>query len=123
MWELASILNFLNLFRHLLNISVEFSAEEFETALLTPNDTLSDIHMPLLKAIPPITRMALSRDTWITVLCRKLRDWWHWVADGDLPIVASHGAEIEVYKSLDPGVRVVILKALCDIRVEVPLPS
>jgi len=37
------------LFRHLLNISVEFSAEEFETALLTPNDTLGDIHMPLLK--------------------------------------------------------------------------
>ncbi|KAH1254833.1 DDT domain-containing protein DDR4 [Glycine max] len=118
MWELASILNFLNLFRPLLNISVEFSAEEFETALLTPNDTLGDIHMPLLKAIPPITRMALSRDTWITVLCRKLRDWWHWVADGDLPIVASHGAEVEVYKSLDPGVRVIILKALCDIRVE-----
>ncbi|XP_027365773.1 DDT domain-containing protein DDR4-like [Abrus precatorius] len=118
MWELASILNFLHLFRPLLNISVEFSAEEFETALLTPNDTLGDIHMPLLKAIPPITRMALSRDTWITVLCRKLRDWWHWVADGDLPIVASHGAEVEVYKALDPGVRVVILKALCDIRVE-----
>lgn len=39
----------LQLFRPLLNISVEFSAEEFETALLTPNDTLSDIHMPLLK--------------------------------------------------------------------------
>ncbi|KAI4343815.1 hypothetical protein L6164_011122 [Bauhinia variegata] len=118
MWELASVLNFLHVFMPLLNISVEFSAEEFETALLTPNDTLSDIHMPLLKAIPPITRMALTRDTWITVLCRKLRDWWHWVADGDIPIVASHGAEIEVYKSLDPGVRVVILKALCDIRVE-----
>ncbi|TKY73437.1 Cat eye syndrome critical region protein 2 [Spatholobus suberectus] len=118
MWELASILNFLHLFRPLLNISVEFSAEEFETALLTPNDTLGDIHMPLLKAIPPITRMALSRDTWITVLCRKLRDWWHWVAEGDLPIVASHGVEVEVYKSLDPGFRVIILKALCDIRVE-----
>ena len=36
-------------FRHLLNITVEFSAEEFETALITPNDTLGDIHMPLLK--------------------------------------------------------------------------
>ncbi|KAK2357437.1 DDT domain-containing protein DDR4 [Trifolium repens] len=118
MWELASVLNFLNLFRPLLNISLEFSAEEFETALLNPNDTLFYIHMPLLKAIPPITRMALTRDTWITVLCRKLRDWWHWVAEGDLPIVASHGAEIEVYKSLDPAVRVIILKALCDIRVE-----
>lgn len=118
MWELASVLNFLHVFRPLLNITAEFSAEEFETALLTPNDTLSDIHIPLLKAIPPITRMALTRDTWITVLCRKLRDWWHWVADGDLPIVASHGAEIETYKTLDPGVRVIILKALCDIRVE-----
>lgn len=28
-----------------------------------------------------------------------------------------------MYKSLDPGVRVVILKALCDIRVEVLLLS
>ncbi|XP_024022815.1 DDT domain-containing protein DDR4 [Morus notabilis] len=118
MWELASVLNFLHVFRPLLNISAEFTAEEFETALITPNDTLSDIHIPLLKAIPPVTRMALTRDSWVTVLCRKLRDWWHWVAVGDLPIVASHGAEVETYKTLDPGVRVVILKALCDIRVE-----
>ncbi|CAK9158370.1 unnamed protein product [Ilex paraguariensis] len=118
MWELASILNFLNVFRHLLNIKVEFSAEEFETALIMPNDTLGDIHIPLLKSIPPITRMALGHNTWVTVLCRKLRDWWHWVANGELPIVASHGAEVEAYNALDPGVRVMILKALCDIRVE-----
>lgn len=39
----------MQLFRPLLNIQVEFSAEEFETALLTPNDTLADVHMPLLK--------------------------------------------------------------------------
>ncbi|XP_038973244.1 DDT domain-containing protein DDR4-like [Phoenix dactylifera] len=118
MWELASVLDFLYVFRPLLNIAVEFSAEELETALITPNSTLSDIHMPLLKAIPPVTRMALGRATWVTVLCRKLRDWWHWVADGEIPIVASHGAEVETYKTLDPGTRVVILKALCDIRVE-----
>lgn len=118
MWQLASILNFLNVFRPLLNIRVEFSAEEFETALITPNDTLGAIHMPLLKAIPPVTRMALGHNTWITVLCRKLRDWWHWVAEGELPIVASQGAEIEAYSALEPAVRVVILKALCDIRVE-----
>ncbi|CAH2036909.1 unnamed protein product [Thlaspi arvense] len=118
MWELASVLNFLHVFRPLLKINAEFSAEEFETALLNPNDTLSDIHIPLLKAIPPVTRMALTRDTWVTVLCRKIRDCWHWVAEGDLPIVASQGREIEAYKSLDPAIRVVILKALCDIRVE-----
>ncbi|KAL3528288.1 hypothetical protein ACH5RR_007610 [Cinchona calisaya] len=118
MWQLASILNFLNVFRPLLNIKAEFSVEEFETALITPNSTLGEIHIPLLKAIPPITRMALGHTTWVTVLCRKLRDWWLWVAEGELPIVASHGAEIEAYNALDPAVRVVILKALCDIRVE-----
>ncbi|KAL1818336.1 hypothetical protein ACET3Z_013205 [Daucus carota] len=118
MWELASILNFFNVFRPLLNIKADFSVEEFETALITPNNTLADIHIPLLRAIPPITRMALGQNTWITVLCRKLRDWWHWVAEGELPIVASHGAEVEAYNTLDPGVRVLILKALCDIRVE-----
>ncbi|KAF8732005.1 hypothetical protein HU200_015955 [Digitaria exilis] len=40
------------------------------------------------------------------------------VAEGDLPIVASHGAEIETYKTLEPATRLVILKAICDIRVE-----
>ncbi|EPS63810.1 hypothetical protein M569_10969 [Genlisea aurea] len=118
MWQLASILDFLNVFRPLLNIKVEFSAEELETALITPNKTLADIHIPLIKAIPPVTRMALGHMTWITVLCRKLRDSWHWYAEGDLPIVASHGTEVNVYNNLDPGVRVMILKAVCDIRVE-----
>ncbi|XP_047330574.1 DDT domain-containing protein DDR4-like [Impatiens glandulifera] len=118
MWELASILNFMNVFRPLLNIKVEFSAEELETALIMPNSTLGAIHIPLLKAIPPITRMALGHNTWVTVLCRKLRDWWQWVAEGDIPIVASHGAEIDTYSALDPSIRVLILKALCDIRVE-----
>lgn len=37
------------MFRPLLNVTAEFSAEEFETALITPNDTLSDIHIPILK--------------------------------------------------------------------------
>lgn len=39
----------LQVFRPLLNIHNEFTVEEFETALITPNDTLSDIHIPLLK--------------------------------------------------------------------------
>ncbi|KNA15601.1 hypothetical protein SOVF_096760 [Spinacia oleracea] len=118
MWELASILNFLHIFRAVLNINAEFTVEELESALLSPNSTLSDIHIPLLKAIPPVTRMACGRDTWVTVLCRKLKDWWHWVAEGECPVVTDHGAETEAYKNLDPKVRVVILKALCDIRVE-----
>ncbi|KAK6148480.1 hypothetical protein DH2020_019392 [Rehmannia glutinosa] len=119
MWQLASILNFLNVFRPLLNIKVEFSAEELETALMTPNNTLGDVHMPLLKAIPPVTRMALGHNTWVTVLCRKLRDWWHWRQVVHVyELRFCFRAEVEAYNTLDPGVRVVILKALCDIRVE-----
>uniref|UniRef100_J3MJ75 DDT domain-containing protein n=2 Tax=Oryza brachyantha TaxID=4533 RepID=J3MJ75_ORYBR len=118
MWELASVLNFLHVFRPLLNITGDFSAEDLEEALITPNSTLDDVHMPLLKSIPPVTRMAMGRGTWVTVLCRKLKDWWHWVAEGDIPIIASHGAEIEAYKVLEPATRLVILKAICDIRVE-----
>lgn len=127
-----------------------------------------------------MTRMALTRATWVTVLCRKLRDWWHWVTGslsfililvccwhitfvtisnvtfswhlvvgcrrGDTHCcftrVSNHiwspqlceylfvyyiflcryvRAEVGMYHALDPGVRVVILKALCDIRVEVSL--
>uniref|UniRef100_A0A2N9G750 DDT domain-containing protein n=1 Tax=Fagus sylvatica TaxID=28930 RepID=A0A2N9G750_FAGSY len=98
---------------HLLHILLSWA----KAAHLDSSCSLSDM-IDYCSAIPPVTRMALTRDTWVTVLCRKLRDWWHWVADGDLPIVASHGLEVEVYKTLDPGVRVVILKALCDIRVE-----
>ncbi|KAL5684139.1 hypothetical protein ACJX0J_010524, partial [Zea mays] len=105
-------------FRPLLNIPVEFTAEELEDAIITPNGTLDDVHMPLLKSIPPVTRMAMGRGTWIAVLCKKLKHWWHWVAEGDIPIVASHGAETELYKALEPGIRLVILKAICDIRSE-----
>lgn len=47
----------LKVFRPLLNISIEFSAEEFETALITPNDTLSDIHIPLLKVCLKLIKM------------------------------------------------------------------
>uniref|UniRef100_A0A804UCW6 DDT domain-containing protein n=1 Tax=Zea mays TaxID=4577 RepID=A0A804UCW6_MAIZE len=118
MWELGSVLNFLHVFRPLLNITGEFTAEDVEAALITPNEILDDVHMPLLKSIPPVTRMAMGRGTWVTVLCRKLKDWWHWVAEGDLPIVASHGTEIETYKTLEPAIRLLILKAICDIRVE-----
>ena len=37
------------MFRPLLNIVVEFTAEELEDAIITPNATLEDLHMPLLR--------------------------------------------------------------------------
>uniref|UniRef100_A0ACD5X8U9 Uncharacterized protein n=1 Tax=Avena sativa TaxID=4498 RepID=A0ACD5X8U9_AVESA len=118
MWELASVLNFLHVFRPLLNIAVEFTAEELEDAIIAPNHTLEELHIPLLRSIPPIARMGMGNGRWVTVLCRKLKDWWHLVAEGNLPIVVSQGVEIEAYKELEPATRLVILKAICDIRCE-----
>ena len=37
------------MFRPLLNIAVEFTAEELEDAIITPNATLEDLHMSLLR--------------------------------------------------------------------------
>lgn len=117
MFELASVLNFIHVFRPVLNINMEFSAEELETALITPNNTLSQLHIQLLKGIPPVSR-TLGNNMWVTALCKKLADWWPWVAEGELPLVACHGEEIIAYKKLDPCTRVLVLKALCEIRLE-----
>ncbi|OMO61540.1 hypothetical protein COLO4_33407 [Corchorus olitorius] len=76
MWELASILNFLHVFRPLLNIAVEFSAEEFETALITPNDTLGDIHIPLLKELFCFYIQVLHFDPLRAVAINKLHNSW-----------------------------------------------
>jgi hypothetical protein len=52
----------LQVFRPLLNITAEFTAEDLEAALITPNDVLDDVHMPLLK---------VSRAPWLSA-CFKL---------------------------------------------------
>ncbi|KAG6542533.1 hypothetical protein Mapa_016004 [Marchantia paleacea] len=118
MWELASVLHFLNVFRPVLKIGDDFTADELETALLTPNNRLGNIHIILLKAVPPVHRSPLNLDTWVTVLTKKLQNWWPWVAEGACPLVPAHGQEIATYKEFDPGTRLTILKALCEIRLD-----
>eukprot|EP00252_Welwitschia_mirabilis_P008418 TRINITY_DN2023_c0_g1_i1.p1 TRINITY_DN2023_c0_g1~~TRINITY_DN2023_c0_g1_i1.p1 ORF type:complete len:815 (+),score=225.17 TRINITY_DN2023_c0_g1_i1:393-2837(+) len=117
MWQLASILNFLHVFRPVLKITLEFSAEELETALITPNNTLSHLHIQLLKGIPPVSK-TLGSETWVSVLCKRLSEWWRWVAEGQMPLTANRGEEINAYRQLDPCARVLMLKALCEIRAE-----
>ncbi|KAI5068039.1 hypothetical protein GOP47_0016384 [Adiantum capillus-veneris] len=118
MWELASIIDFFNVFRSVLNIKIEFSLEELESALLTPDTLLDTIHIALLKAIPPISRNPLNRETWVPVLCKKMKDRWRWVAEDSFPLAPYHGEENATYRELDPDARVVILKALCEARLE-----
>ncbi|KAL2635987.1 hypothetical protein R1flu_007466 [Riccia fluitans] len=118
MWELASVLNFLQVFRPVLKIGDDFTAEELESALLVPNNRLGNIHIILLKAVPPVHRSPLNLDTWVTILTKKLQSWWSWVAEGPCPLFPAHGQEIQTYKEFDPGTRLIILKALCEIRLD-----
>lgn len=117
-WELASVLNFLIVFRSVVPKDLKISAEDVETALITANEDLRRIHIALLKGIPPVSKNITDPDAWITSVCKKLATWWSWVADGEIPLKADHGKEIQSYKQLDPTARLLILKALCDVRSE-----
>ncbi|KAF9662194.1 hypothetical protein SADUNF_Sadunf18G0027900 [Salix dunnii] len=117
-WELASILNFLSIFEPVLGVDLKLTAEEIESGLVKPDKSLAQLHVKLLKGIPPVSKKLKASDAWVTVLCKTLDTWWPWVAEGELPLKAAKGEEISVYKELDPTSRLLILKALCEIRAE-----
>ncbi|GFZ08432.1 hypothetical protein Acr_20g0002400 [Actinidia rufa] len=80
-WELASVLNFLHVFEPVIEINMKVSAEEIETAIITPNSLLAQLHIALLKGIPPVSKTLSGPDAWVTVLCKKLAMWWPWQDD------------------------------------------
>ncbi|XP_068648775.1 DDT domain-containing protein DDR4 [Aristolochia californica] len=115
-WELASVLNFLHVFEPVIRSGLELSAEEIETALITPDGKLSKLHIALLRGIPPASKNLKKPDAWVTVLYRRLAPWWPWVAEGNIPFTLAHGQEIAKYKELNSTARLLILKALCEVR-------
>ncbi|KAL5783230.1 hypothetical protein ACOSP7_008259 [Xanthoceras sorbifolium] len=117
-WELASVLNFLNVFGPVIGNGLKLTAEELEMGLIEPNSSLAQLHIILLKGIPPTSKQLNGSDAWVTVLCKKLALWWPWVAEGEMPLTAANGEEISRYKELDPTCRLLILKALCEIRAD-----
>ncbi|KAJ8526554.1 hypothetical protein K7X08_029031 [Anisodus acutangulus] len=118
MWELASVLNFLTAFEPVLEIKLKISAEEIETALIEPNDNLAQLHIMLLKGIPPVSKLLKDSNGWVIALRKKLEMWWPWVAEGNFPLTAKKGEEMSTYKALDPTTHLLILKALCEIRAD-----
>ncbi|KAJ9183452.1 hypothetical protein P3X46_007303 [Hevea brasiliensis] len=117
-WELASVFNFLSVFEPLIGSDLKLTAEEIETGLVTPNGSLAQLHIKLLKGIPPVSKTLNGSDAWVTVLCKKIALWWPWVAEGEMPLTVANGKEISRYKELDPTDRLRILKALCEIRAD-----
>ncbi|KAM7459411.1 hypothetical protein LguiA_036405 [Lonicera macranthoides] len=117
-WELASVLHFLKVFEPVIGNNLKISAEEIETALIYPNNSLAQLHIMLLKGIPPVSKTLNVPDAWVTAVSKKLAMWWPWVAEGDFPLAAAKGEEKSRYKELDPTIRLIILKALCEIRAD-----
>ncbi|RCV24965.1 hypothetical protein SEVIR_5G126000v4 [Setaria viridis] len=117
-WQLASVLHFLKVFEPVIKADLGLSAEEIETALVSNNRNLARIHIALLKGIPPVNKNLKDEDGWIIVTSKKLTDWWSWVAEGANPFKSNPGKEVETYKQQDPIKRLLILKALCEVRSE-----
>ncbi|XP_030464752.1 DDT domain-containing protein DDR4 [Syzygium oleosum] len=115
-WELASVLNFLSVFEPVIGKDLKLSAEEIEGGLVRPNSSIARLHIKLLKGIPPTSKALDGSDAWVTVLCKKLDPWWQWVAEGNIPLTVANGKEISQYKELDPVGRLLLLKALCELR-------
>ncbi|XP_027356888.1 DDT domain-containing protein DDR4 [Abrus precatorius] len=117
-WELASVLNFLDVFGPILGKDLKLSAEEIEIGLIKPDASLARLHIQLLKGTPPVSKILDGSDKWVTALCKKLSMWWPWVAEGKIPLIPSKGEEISKYKELDPSDRLLLLKALCEVRAD-----
>ncbi|GMI92529.1 hypothetical protein HRI_002922200 [Hibiscus trionum] len=117
-WELASVLNFLIAFEPVMGADLKLTAEEIELGLIKPNASIAALHIKLLKGIPPLSKLLNESDGWMTALCKKLAIWWPWVAEGEIPLAARNGEEISKYKELDPTNRLLLLKALCEIRAD-----
>ncbi|KAK4274375.1 hypothetical protein QN277_017604 [Acacia crassicarpa] len=117
-WELASVLNFLDVFGPVIGRGLKLSAEDIELGLIKPDASLAHLHVVLLKGMPPVSKKLDEPDAWVTELCKKLTLWWPWVAEGKIPIVPSKGEEISKYKELDPLDRLLLLKALCEVRAD-----
>ncbi|GBG64969.1 hypothetical protein CBR_g48718 [Chara braunii] len=118
MWELACVINFLNVFRSVVKIRTGFRADELETSLMNPNGLIKDLHIDLLKGIPPLPRVPIDKNNWAAVLCAKLRDRWSQVSDGVCPLMAAKGEEEAAYNALNAAARLRILRAVCEMRLD-----
>ncbi|KAJ7966082.1 DDT domain-containing protein DDR4 [Quillaja saponaria] len=153
-WELASVLNFLDVFSPIIGKDLKLSAEDIEMGLVKPNGSIASAshyafegslfllwyksnflefviqenYLSMLMLFvdcihslgipPPVSKTLDGSDAWVTALCKKLVIWWPWVAEGEIPLKAFKGEEISRYKELDPTNRLLLLKALCEIRAD-----
>eukprot|EP00218_Dolichomastix_sp_CCMP3274_P015697 CAMPEP_0170141250 /NCGR_PEP_ID=MMETSP0033_2-20121228/6881_1 /TAXON_ID=195969 /ORGANISM="Dolichomastix tenuilepis, Strain CCMP3274" /LENGTH=377 /DNA_ID=CAMNT_0010377507 /DNA_START=476 /DNA_END=1606 /DNA_ORIENTATION=+ len=119
-WEWVSVMDFLATFREQLNMPERLTDAALEEALLAraPDELLGETHIALLRGMHP--RTSFTHQSWPDAVARKLAVHWRWVADGPNPYTPGKGAEMRQYIALAPVDRIRVLRALCEIRLELP---
>ena len=119
-WELAAVLNFLDVFRTQLAFTDELRAEALEDALLTTGCTpplLHEVHLTLLQGMHPRSTFK----SWRVTLADKLNNAWPDLAEGECPLRPTSLFDAEaVYDGLSALDRVRALRALCELRLDTP---
>ena len=120
MWEMASILDFLHLFRRQLKISRQFAAAELERVMVTSSGDgglLADVHMDLMRGISP--KGDITTSNWQVNLANKIRFHWRTISDGTpCPFKPEKYLEAVSYAELPASQRVRALHFLCCIRAD-----
>ncbi|EIE21318.1 hypothetical protein COCSUDRAFT_66829 [Coccomyxa subellipsoidea C-169] len=119
-WEMAAILDFLDLFREDLKLDRAFTAHELESVLiLSPGGEglLGAVHTALLKGIS--TRSDITPANWTMYLSERLKQMWRTGGEPwPPPFAPRRGHEAMEYSVLPTVDRVQALKALCEARLD-----
>ncbi|BDA44548.1 probable DDT domain-containing protein DDR4 [Coccomyxa sp. Obi] len=119
-WEMAAILDFLDLFRSDLKLDRSFTAHELESVLiLSPGGEglLGSVHTCLLKGIS--TRSDITPANWTMYLSERLKQMWRTSGEAwPPPFAPRRGHEALEYAKLPTADRVLALKALCEARLD-----
>jgi hypothetical protein len=119
-WELAAVLNFLEVFRSQLAFADDLRAEALEDALLTAGCTpplLHEVHLTLLQGMHPRSTFK----SWRVTLADKLNNAWPDLAEGECPLRPNSVCDAEeAYNGLSALDRVRALRVLCELRLDTP---
>lgn len=121
MWEMASILEFLEVFHVSLNLGVEYTSSSLEDALVTSpgKGLLEELHLALLKGISSQPK-SLDGSNWARALAHRLATANRYCINAAAYTLWTplRGEEAQAYAELPAPTRVRLLKGLCELRAE-----
>eukprot|EP00892_Ulva_mutabilis_P012240 jgi/Ulvmu1/9389/UM051_0016.1 len=118
--EFSMAMDFLETFEAVLKVTTEFTVNSLEDELINSTGTeagaLRGLHMELMRGVSPFSR--LNEASWTTGLCRLSRAYFA-VNPEDNPFYGTgRGQEAHAYARFTAEQRCLLLRVLCDLRVE-----